>query len=172
MDTLNTFIALQFTSKQDSGARGTSNSVDRNRFILDTAPHVRLVGPYSPRRPQTAEIWYTDGGLAQHRQEGRCLRYVSGLLTPVSQQNQEETWHLQDLALRTPETVTLLGTEIGKLYSLRISSMPNLEDRIDLYLSTTELGLDLIVAIKMRGWWKFILGFAITTRDMLGEQTL
>ena len=36
----------------------------------------------------------------------------------------------------------------------------------------SDLGLDSLVAVELRGWWKLTFGFEISTLDMLGLGTL
>ncbi|KAI0429154.1 hypothetical protein F5Y09DRAFT_268995 [Xylaria sp. FL1042] len=67
------------------------------------------------------------------------------------------------------ETTAALATEIGrKLFSVLL-----IVDRdIDVKATTADLGLDSLVAVELRGWWKLNLGFDISTMEMLSAGTL
>ncbi|KAK2602238.1 hypothetical protein N8I77_008788 [Diaporthe amygdali] len=71
--------------------------------------------------------------------------------------------------LDSPESAALLGTEIGrKLAGLLLLS----DQAVDLTVSTADLGLDSLVAVELRGWWKLTFGFDISTLEMLSMGTL
>lgn len=66
--------------------------------------------------------------------------------------------------LSSPETTVQLAQEIGKkLFSL----LPVTNGEVDITMSTADMGLDSLVAVEMRGWWKSNLGFDISTMEML-----
>jgi aryl carrier-like protein len=66
--------------------------------------------------------------------------------------------------ISSPETSSLLATEIGKkLFSFLLKT----EDELNTQLSLSDLGMDSLVAIEVRAWWKQTLGFDITVLEML-----
>ena len=61
------------------------------------------------------------------------------------------------------------GLEVGKKLSGLV-----LADDSDLELSANmmNIGLDSLVAVEIRGWWKLTFGFDISTMDILSLGTL
>ncbi|KAI1329792.1 hypothetical protein F5Y16DRAFT_417350 [Xylariaceae sp. FL0255] len=71
--------------------------------------------------------------------------------------------------LRKPEAAKLLATEIGKrLFVLLLK--PDQEPDIALELS--DIGLNSLVAVEMRAWWKSELGLTISVLEMMAMSTL
>ncbi|KJZ78545.1 hypothetical protein HIM_01936 [Hirsutella minnesotensis 3608] len=72
--------------------------------------------------------------------------------------------------LGTPGSVILLSQEIGKkLLGLVLRPV---DDEIDASLPLAQLGLDSMVAVEMRAWWKQMFGLDISTLEMLSMGTL
>ncbi|SCO18975.1 uncharacterized protein FFC1_13397 [Fusarium fujikuroi] len=71
--------------------------------------------------------------------------------------------------LNSHESVNTLALEIGeKLASLLLTGDVDL----DVSMNTADMGLDSLVAIELRGWWKLSFGFEISTLEMLSMGTL
>jgi acyl carrier protein len=71
--------------------------------------------------------------------------------------------------LTAPRTSTLLAKEIGKkLFLLLLKS----DEELNTNLSLSDLGMDSLVAIEMRTWWKQAFEFDISVLEMLGMGTL
>lgn len=72
--------------------------------------------------------------------------------------------------LSSPESVILLAQGIGKkLLGLVLRPV---DDEIDVSMSLSQLGLDSMVAVEMRAWWKQMFGLDISTLEMLSMGTL
>jgi aryl carrier-like protein len=72
--------------------------------------------------------------------------------------------------LNTPESAVLLAQEIGKkLLGLVLRPV---DDEIDVSLSLAQLGLDSMVAVDVRAWWKQMFRLDISTLEMLSMGTL
>ncbi|KAI0970067.1 KR domain-containing protein [Xylaria arbuscula] len=72
-------------------------------------------------------------------------------------------------SFREPEAANVLAREIGKkLFALLLK--PEQEPKISLGLA--ELGLDSMIAVEMRAWWKVELGLTISVLEMLAMGTL
>ena len=72
--------------------------------------------------------------------------------------------------LSTPEATTLLAKEIGK--KVRRLLVKGDCDDVDTSLGLADLGVDSLLAIDMRLWWKQVFGFDISVLEMLGRGTL
>lgn len=71
--------------------------------------------------------------------------------------------------LNTPQSVTLLAQEIGKkLLGLVLRSV---DDEIDVSLPLAQLGLDSMVTVEMRAWWKQMFGLDTSVLEMLSMGT-
>ncbi|KAJ5752415.1 hypothetical protein N7520_009332 [Penicillium odoratum] len=71
-------------------------------------------------------------------------------------------------ALQSPDAVTTLAVEIArKLFSLLLID----DVDVDITKNTADMGLDSLVAVELRAWWKLNLGFDISTLDMLSLGT-
>ncbi|KAF6524509.1 hypothetical protein HZS61_013008 [Fusarium oxysporum f. sp. conglutinans] len=71
--------------------------------------------------------------------------------------------------LNSHESVNTLALEIGKkLASLLLTG----DVGLDTSTNTADMGLDSLVAIELRGWWKLTFGFEISTLEMLSMGTL
>lgn len=71
--------------------------------------------------------------------------------------------------LRTPETANTISLEIGRqLFSLLLKT----EQTPDTKMSLSDLGLDSMVAVELRAWWKLVFGLDISVLEMLVMGTL
>lgn len=68
--------------------------------------------------------------------------------------------------LETPETLELLAREIG-LKALSLLSKP--DDALNPSLSLADLGMDSLVAIEMRMWWKQTFQLDISVLEIMGK---
>ncbi len=71
--------------------------------------------------------------------------------------------------LKTPETAVMLAVEIGKKV-LALLGKPT--DDLQTSLGLSDLGMDSLVGIEMRKWWKTTFGFDVSLLEMLGMGTL
>ncbi|CAI7605122.1 unnamed protein product [Penicillium glandicola] len=71
--------------------------------------------------------------------------------------------------LETPEAVKILAREIGlKVLSL----LSKADEEVNTNLGLADLGMDSLVAIEMRMWWKQTFRFDISVLEMMGKGTL
>lgn len=67
------------------------------------------------------------------------------------------------------ESTTYLATEIGKkIYSFMLKP----EDDLDISLSLTQIGLDSLMAIELRRWWKLALGMDISVLEIMAAGSI
>ncbi|KAJ4391882.1 hypothetical protein N0V93_005502 [Gnomoniopsis smithogilvyi] len=79
-----------------------------------------------------------------------------------------ETKHTPDLFAK-PETATRLAHEIYKKLS---SLLLKKEEEPDLTLSLSELGLDSLLAVELRAWFKHVFAVEVSVLEMLAMGTL
>ncbi|KAF5239311.1 hypothetical protein FANTH_10014 [Fusarium anthophilum] len=71
--------------------------------------------------------------------------------------------------LRAPETAKFLALEIGKkLFNLLLKPQEDLNTSMPL----VDLGLDSLVAIELKAWWKQVFAFDISVLEMMGKGSL
>ncbi|KAK0370311.1 KR domain-containing protein [Colletotrichum limetticola] len=58
-----------------------------------------------------------------------------------------------------------------QLFHLLLKPVDN-EEEIDVSMSLQDAGLDSLVAVEMRGWWKGVFGFEVSVLEMLGMGSL
>ncbi|KAF1962721.1 KR-domain-containing protein, partial [Byssothecium circinans] len=71
--------------------------------------------------------------------------------------------------LKTEDSTNLLAKEIGKkLCGFLLRS----DDDLDTSVPLTQLGMDSLVGVEMRGWWRQAFGFDISVLELLGMGNL
>ena len=71
--------------------------------------------------------------------------------------------------LKGGEATSFFAHEIGKrLFGLLLKS----EEEVNVGLPLVDLGMDSLVGIELRSWWKSVFGFDISVLEMLGMGTL
>lgn len=143
--------------------KNTDIVVNRNNMLLGISPTVPLSSP---------------DASARLRKDIRMSVYhnTSATSTNTSPSSQSTLTLFMSRAkldpslFRQPGTAALLALEIGKkLFMLLLRSE---QGDPDITLGLTELGLDSMVAVEMRAWWKQAFGFEISVLEMLAMGTL
>ena len=71
--------------------------------------------------------------------------------------------------LKTNDTAALLAREIGKkLFSLLLK----LDEDLNTSVPLSQLGMDSLVGIEMRSWWRQAFSFDITVLELMGMSTI
>ncbi|KAM3511944.1 hypothetical protein MY11210_004415 [Beauveria gryllotalpidicola] len=147
-----------------------SCTYDGSRAFVDPAAFVIGLGSTTPlSSPDSRALWGKDVRMAMYRNRrdadgggGQGSRN-DGLRAFLSSARSDKT------VLEAPEAATLLAQEIGtKVLSMLGKPVDSL--RTDLSLS--DIGMDSLVGIEMRKWWKGTFGFEISLLEMLGMGTL
>jgi acyl carrier protein len=133
-----------------------------NTFLLGVAPSIPLSHPGSSarlRRDVRLAAYHNIGGGASQA-SGSATDGLRAFLGTVKK---------DPSTLQSPETAELLATEIGK----KLAGLLLLGDaEVDIKTSTADMGLDSLVAVELRAWWKLTFGFDISTLEMLSLGTL
>ncbi|MCJ1357758.1 MAG: hypothetical protein MMC33_007754 [Icmadophila ericetorum] len=157
-------LVLAMTSKTmcktECGSQG-SQFVDRNNFILGLGSKI----PFNS--PANRAVWRKDRRMAiYHSTAGGIIDTVvsSGSLKSYIASAKANT-----SILKTADATNFFAREIGKNL-LRLLLKP--EEDLNTSLSLADLGMDSLVGIELRTWWKQIFGFNIGLLEMLGMGTL
>jgi len=94
--------------------------------------------------------------------------------TTVSSSNEALKEFLKDASRNTSmlngaDSTTFLASEIGKTL---FSFMMRNEEMLDLNLAPSATGVDSLVAIELRNWFKHTLGVDVTVLEILGSESL
>ncbi|KAF9872330.1 polyketide synthase [Colletotrichum karsti] len=74
--------------------------------------------------------------------------------------------------LSSPDVPAMLARQIAtQLFRLLLKPVET-EEEIDVNMSLQDAGLDSLVAVEMRSWWKGVFGFDISVLEMLGMGSL
>ncbi|ENH63343.1 Putative polyketide synthase 5 [Fusarium oxysporum f. sp. cubense race 1] len=131
--------------------------VDESELV--EALNVALMPPSSPQDKDVRMAAYHNIGRGQ----SDALPANDGLRAFLSSVKKDPG------ILNSHESVNTLALEIGKkLASLLLTGDVDL----DTSTNTADMGLDSLVAIELRGWWKLTFGFEISTLEMLSMGTL
>lgn len=135
-----------------------------NAFVLGLASTLPL------NSPDNRSIWKNDIRMAAYQNisssDGAAAGAAgsgSGLKTFLASARHDTA------VLKDGETATLIAQEIGKkLCALILKSDADLQTNVPL----AELGMDSLVAIEMRSWWRQTFGFDISVLELLGMGSL
>lgn len=140
----------------------TEQFVDRNTVALGLSTAIPLSSPDS------RAFWRKDRRMAVYHNSSKDATGTSGSnsdnLTSFLARAKEAT----DI-LRTEETAAFLAQEIGKkLFGFLLKP----HEDLDTSVSLAQLGLDSLVGVEMRGWWRQAFGFDISVLELLGMGNL
>ncbi|KAF4626148.1 hypothetical protein G7Y89_g12013 [Cudoniella acicularis] len=123
--------------------------------------------------PSNCNLWRNDRRMAIFQQENSS----DGSNDKSSSGNNKLRDFLK-VASANPEilsqksSATFLAQQIcAKLYESLLRPLDD-EEEIDTSLSLADAGLDSLVAIDMRSWWKTTFGFDISVLEMLGKGSM
>ncbi|KAI0593381.1 hypothetical protein F4775DRAFT_607795 [Biscogniauxia sp. FL1348] len=139
------------------------NFVDPHNFLLGIAPVVPLSSP---------------DASARHRRDRRMAVYHNASGAEASSSSSSSDGGLAALIAAGKENpalfkgagaATLIARETGKkIFSLLLKA----DEEPDITVGLSELGMDSLIAIDMRTWWRQTLGFDISVLEMLAMGTL
>ncbi|KAI0505428.1 hypothetical protein F5B22DRAFT_524155 [Xylaria bambusicola] len=153
--------ALDLAMRRSTACASQGQGPKAGAFILGFAPTAPLSSPDSSARLRR------DVRLAAYHNirnsNAKTTTKNDGLSTLLT------LLRKNPVQIGTSETITALSTAIGqKLFGLLL-----IADRdVDITSTTADLGLDSLVAVELRAWWKQNFGFDISTMEMLSAGTL
>ncbi|KAI1110618.1 hypothetical protein F5Y14DRAFT_345509 [Nemania sp. NC0429] len=141
---------------------GSNVIVGKNSVLLGISPTIPLSSPDSSARlrKDVRLTVYHNTGAAVESAPGDDKDDLRGFLKNVQ---------ANPTLLGEPGTAALFALGIGrKLFKLLLKA----DQEPDITLGLSELGLDSMVAVEMRAWWKLTFGLEITVLEMLAMGTL
>ena len=169
---LNTYGIREPELLEALGAAMTTLSTNVGKHTLKYVIQSHFVLGLSSTTPLSSSdnraVWKTDSRMAVYHNTigggtGSAEPSTDILKTLLSRAKTDTTF------LKDPKTSNLLAEEIGKkLCGFLLKPSDNLQ----ISTSVSELGMDSLVAIEMRRWWRQVFGFDISVLEMLGIGTL
>lgn len=143
-------LAIKPTSKKSS-----------NNFCIGLRSRVPLSDP------ENRALWKKDVRTAVFHNKATSNR--SSTASSDSLNSFIATAKSNPTLLAQPNSAHFLALEIGKkVFSFLLKS----EDDLHTWCSLSDLGMDSLVAIEVRQWWKMIFKFDISVLEMMGMGTL
>jgi aryl carrier-like protein len=150
-----------------SNAKTVSNN-GRSTFIASRNFALGLQSRMSLKNPDNRAIWKKDIRMAQFHNDIANTSEASGLSSDILK-NFLAKYRYDAVTLKAPETAKLLATEVGKKLC---SFLLKPENELDTSSSMANLGMDSLVAIEMRTWWKQVFAFDVSVLEMLSMGTI
>lgn len=157
-------LALAMAQKR----RGNSKSLDLRPRFVDPDSFVLGLGSTMPlSNLSNRAVWKKDRRMAiYHNAAGSN---IDNAVTSASLKSYIASAKTDISTLKTGDAKAYLASEIGKsLFALLLKPAEDLNTS----LSLVDLGMDSLVGIELRAWWKQAFGFDISVLEMLGMGTL
>lgn len=160
--------ALMLAMIPPSESKSKSNNpgfgfIARNDFVLGLCSTIPL------SNAANRAIWKKDRRMAAYHNSVNTADAASSTASNDSLKSFLATARGDPSILKAPESSALLANEIGKkLFDFLL--LP--EEDLDTSRSLADVGMDSLIAIEMRSWWKQVFGFDISVLEMLGMGTL
>ena len=160
LDALVVAMTSKDIAKNECRTHG-SRFVDRNSFAIGLGSTVPL------DNPANRAVWRKDRRMATyHNTSGSNVDVAT---SSASLKTYIASAKANTSILRGAEATNFFASEIGKrLFTLLMKP----EEDLDTSLSLVSLGMDSLVGIELRSWWKQSFGFDIGVLEMLGMGTL
>jgi NAD(P)-dependent dehydrogenase (short-subunit alcohol dehydrogenase family)/aryl carrier-like protein len=161
LDVLGTAIRQPLSAPVQQPGATESSLVNLSQTLVGIAPVIPLSSPGSSaqlRKDVRMSVFRTIRSQASGGASNDGLRHFLSAATASPE------------ILNKAESVNVLAQEIGKKL-LGLGQRPA-DDTINVSLPLAHLGLDSLVAVELRAWWKQMFGLDISVFDMLSMGTL
>ncbi|KAL3607011.1 polyketide synthase pks11 [Fusarium poae] len=143
-------------------ALGAAMARTANNFCLGFRPDVSLSDP------SNRSIWKKDIRMAVFHNNGGALQASTGATNDELKSFISRAKHDPSI-LKQEESSRFLAREIGKkVYGLLLKPVEDLQTASSL----SDLGMDSLVAIEVRQWWKTVFQFDISVLEMMAMGSL
>lgn len=154
------------SSSSVSSPGWASGIVNKNNMLLGLTPAIPLSSPNCSarlRKDIRMAIYHNSGGKRVSNSSPGGGSESNSLRIFLAKAKENTTM------LRTSDAAFTLAHEIGrKLFTLLLKT----DQEPNIALSLVELGLDSIVAVEMRAWWKQVFDLDISVLQMMAMGTL
>ena len=142
-------------------SRSSSRFVNANTFVLGLGSTIPLSSP------SNRAVWKKDRRMAAyHNATGDGVGSATSTETLKSYLVSVKA---DPSLLKSAEAAKLFAVEIGKkLFDLLLKP----QEELNTTWALVDLGLDSLVALELRAWWKQVFSFDITVLEMLGMGSL
>lgn len=146
----------------------SSASEAQNSFTNPGQVGIGLRSTLPIAAPQNRNIWKRDPRMSLYRNleavSEVAVASTNDALRQFLANAKSEPASLTDRA-----SIAYLAREIGlRLFSFLMRP----EEELDLALSPSAIGLDSLIAIEMRNWWRLSLGFDVTVLEILAAGSI
>ncbi|KAG9192485.1 hypothetical protein G6011_11219 [Alternaria panax] len=164
MKALTSAILIARSPRQAVSQPSRVGYVDRNTIGLGLSTNVPL------NTKESRAFWRKDRRIAVYHNNASASGVEIAGSTGSDGLKSFLTRAKSDLdILRSEDSTKFLAREIGKkLFSFLLRS----EDDLDTSVSLTQLGMDSLVGVEMRSWWRQAFGFDISVLELLGMGNL
>ena len=151
------------TAKPSPKATSLADSADPSTFALGLASTLPL------SNEKNRVLWRRDPRFAAYHNVGTAGTEASASGGSDGIKAFLSSARADPAVLKMPEAADTLAHAIG-IKVLSLLSKP--ENELDTSVGLAELGMDSLVSVEMRSWWKQTFGLDISTLEMLGMGTL
>lgn len=143
---------------------------DEDSFVAAQEFVLGLCSTVPLRSSESRALWKKDRRMAVfHNANAHDTADISKSASESALVSFLATTRSQPDLLQTADARKFIATEIGKkLFNMLLRPI----DDLDITSSLTDLGMDSLVAIEMRSWWKQVFKTDISVLEMLGQGTL
>jgi len=158
-----------------SAPSGTAGFVEKRQFMIGVGTSIPLSHPENRaffRKDRRLAIYHNATNLSssQGDQGSSNADALQAFIAKVRSAGVAEEGGA-NAVLREDETAAFLSREIGrKLFTFLLRNIEDLDACLGVPLS--QLGVDSLVGVEMRNWWRQAFGFDITVLELLGMGNL
>ncbi|KAF5023550.1 hypothetical protein F66182_4417 [Fusarium sp. NRRL 66182] len=158
---LDAMVAAMLVHASPSPVAAGLGFIEANTFAIGLGSSVPL------RSSSNRAVWKRDRRMAVYHNTGSAGGEAEA--SNDSLKSFLVTAKSDSAILRAPETAKFLALEIGKkLFNLLLKPQEDLNTSMPL----VDLGLDSLVAIELKAWWKQVFAFDISVLEMMGKGSL